>query len=80
MVLVSPGSHAQHVEEQFATTQLMERHENVVQGATDRREQREVPSSPIKHQSEEELKRADLQLVEKSGSTARKNKSESTRR
>ena len=33
--------------------------ENVVQGATDRREQREVPSSFDKQQSEEELKRVD---------------------
>ena len=31
--------------EQFATTQLMERHENVVQGATVRRKQREVPTA-----------------------------------
>ena len=38
--------------ELFATKQLMERHESVVQGATDRRERREVPSSFDKHQSE----------------------------
>ena len=49
--------------EQFATKHLMERHENVVQGATDRRERREVTSSFDKPQSEEELKRADPQLV-----------------
>ena len=36
-----------------------------VQGATDRREQREVPSSFDNHQSEEELKRADPQRVRK---------------
>ena len=47
------------VSEQFATKQLLERHESVVQGATERREQREVPGSFEKHQSEEELKRAD---------------------
>ena len=36
----------------------MERHEDVVQGATDRREQREARSSFDKHQTEEEMKRA----------------------
>ena len=45
--------------ELLATRQLMERHESVVQGATDRRE---VPSSFDKHQSEE-VKRADPQRV-----------------
>ena len=53
MVLVRP-KHATRqgtcASEQFATKQLTERHESVVQGATDRRERREVPSSFDKHQ------------------------------
>ena len=49
--------------EQFATKQLVERHENVVQGATDRRERREAASSFDKHQNEEEVKRAVPQRV-----------------
>ena len=51
--------------EQFATKQLMERHRDVVQGATDRREQREVPSSFDKHQTEGHMKRADPRLVKR---------------
>ena len=51
--------------EQFDTKQFMERHESVVQGATDRRERREVPSNFEKHQSEEEVKRADPQRVKR---------------
>ena len=43
----------------------MERHENVVQGATDRREERGVPSSFDKYQSAEERKRTDPQRVKR---------------
>ena len=54
-----------YASEQFATKQLLERHENVVQGATDRREQGGVLSSFDTHQSEEELKRAYPQRVKR---------------
>ena len=62
-----------YTSEQFATK------ENVVQDATDRRVQREVPSIPNKHQSGKEQKRAEPQLVEKCGPTAGENKPESAR-
>ena len=54
-----------YTSEQFATMQLTKRHENVVQGATDRQNQREVLSSFDKHQSREELKRANPQRVKR---------------
>ena len=50
------------------TSEQFAKKENVVQDAADRRVQREVPSSPNKHQSGEEQKRADQQRMRTSQS------------